>query len=113
MPRRPYDAGTASPGGFSADAAINGAERVREALSPILRAALPAFDDDGIGLADHDSSRTAGRPQASNAVNVNVAIGNAGAAAAWNATDPLVRESLREALIEILRDDARRQGIDL
>lgn len=79
----------------------------------MLGAASPEFGDDGIGLADDGSSSTAGRPQASSTVNVNVAIGSAAAAAAWNATDPVVREALRDALIEILRDDARRQGIDL
>jgi hypothetical protein len=112
-PARANDGGTISPGEFSADGAITGAERVREALSPMLGAASPDFGDDGIGLADDGSSSTAGRPQASSTVNVNVAIGSAAAAAAWNATDPVVREALRDALIEILRDDARRQGIDL
>jgi hypothetical protein len=110
---RTSDAGVADPGGLPADDPMNAADRLREALSPIVRAARPAFDDDGIGLADDGPPATADRPQLRSTVNVNVAIGSAGTAAAWNAADPAVRESLRDALVEILRDDARRQGIDL
>ncbi|HJS84939.1 MAG TPA: hypothetical protein VJ779_05725 [Acetobacteraceae bacterium] len=45
-------------------------------------------------------------------INVNVTMGS-GDAASWNALDLTAREALRDALIDILRDDARRQGLDL
>jgi hypothetical protein len=54
-----------------------------------------------------------GTPRVRSTVNVNVAIGGSSSATAWNATDPALREALRDALVDILRDDARRQGIDL
>jgi hypothetical protein len=101
---RTSDAGAAGPRGLPADGAINVADGLREALSPIVRAARPAFDDDGAGWGDDGPPATADRPQVRSTVNVNVAIGNAGAAAAWNAADLVVRESLRDALVDILRE---------
>ncbi len=51
-------------------------------------------------------------PQVRSTVNVSVILGS-GDAASLNAADPAVREALRDALVAILRDDARRQGLDL
>nr|WP_294518352.1 hypothetical protein [uncultured Rhodopila sp.] len=107
------ETGSGMPPEPPANATLADADRLRQALSPILRAAPRSFEDDGIGLGDDDAPAAGATPQLRSTVNVNVAIGSAGAAAAWNAAEPAVRESLRDALIEILRDDARRQGIDL
>jgi hypothetical protein len=63
-------------------------------------------DEDDVGEAmTADPARTAATTQVSNTFNVTVAMGER--------TSPADREALRDTLVAILRDSARRQGIDI
>ena len=91
------------------------AEPVGQAPAPAPRQAEapldPAFGD----LADWpDDNAPVGGPRLRNTINVTVAMnGGAPDAALSGMADPATREALRDALTEILRDGARRQGIAL
>jgi len=62
-----------------------------------------------------DNTPMGGSPRVRSTLNVTVAMNGAAMTsdALSGAVDPATREALRDALTEILRDSARRQGIDL
>ncbi|MBE0619441.1 MAG: hypothetical protein IH605_02505 [Burkholderiales bacterium] len=90
------------------------ARRVAGALEPTLDRAYDATnralarDVEGRAGADSEpAAESAPAPQVSNTFNVNVDLrGDEGTAAAD-------REALRDALVAVLRESARRQGLDV
>ena len=64
-----------------------------------------ASDDDGLDSAGAADATASTVTEVSNTFNVNVALGDRAA--------PADREALRDALVAILRDGARRQGLDV
>ncbi len=98
--------------------AWRGASQVGRAMQPLfgraadltdaaLDHAVPAdaSDNDGLDAAAPADATAAPVTQVSNTFNVSVALGDRAA--------PADREALRDALVAILRDGARRQGLDV
>ena len=75
-------------------------------MQPVLSRAADLAEP---GWEDDPADAPASPPAVSNTFNVNVALGGGPGAT----LGPTEREALQDALVDLLRDAARRQGLDV